>query len=446
MAFTVKDVLRLQVAPALGCTEPVAVALASAAAASLLPGGRDTAESIEVWVDPNVYKNGLAVSIPGTAGLCGLDTAAALGVAGGDAALRLEVLDPVTPEVVEAAKRMLAQGRVQVNLLADRRGLLIQAVAKGRTPDGAAHEAQAVIEGQHDRIVSLSLDGEDIAASPLLAEGGVGGGGQMAELEEWLRGLSLAELLVLADDLDAEDLAFLQQGVAYNTRLAEHGLKFGCGLGVGKTFERLARQKLIAKDLSLAARMLTSAAADARMDGVKLPAMSSAGSGNHGLTAVLPIWAVKDYLVCTQEDVLKAIGLSHIVTASVKAHTGRLSAVCGCSVAAGAGATAGIAALMGGDLHHIAGAIKLLIEDLAGVICDGAKAGCALKLATAAGTAVQAALFSLHGMRVSATNGIIAESPEQTMRNVGQLSTEGMVETDRTILAIMIEKKLAGYV
>jgi len=202
----------------------------------------------------------------------------------------------------------------------------------------------------------------------------------------------------------------------------------------------------MAKDMSLAARMLTSAAADARMDGVKLPAMSSAGSGNHGLTAVLPIWAVKDFLDCTEADALRAIGLSHIVTASVKAHTGRLSAVCGCSVAAGAGATAGIAALMGGSLSHIAGAIKLLIEDLAGVICDGAKAGCALKLATAAGTAVQAALFSLHGMRVSATDGIIAESPEQTMKNVGQLSCEGMVETDRTILAIMIEKKLAGYV
>jgi L-cysteine desulfidase len=441
MAFTVKDVLRLQVAPALGCTEPVAVALASAAAASLLPGGQGSARSVEVWVDPNVYKNGLAVSIPGTAGLCGLDTAAALGVCGGDAALKLEVLDPVTPEAVRVAQAMLAEGRVRLNLLADRRGLLIRAVAKA---DG--HEALAVIEGQHDRIVALSLDGEDIAAHPLLAEGGAGGGGQMAELEDWLRGLSLAELLVLADGLDAEDLAFLEQGVAYNTRLAEHGLKFGCGLGVGKTFERLARQRLIAKDMSLAARMLTSAAADARMDGVKLPAMSSAGSGNHGLTAVLPIWAVKDFLVCTQADVLKAIGLSHIVTASVKAHTGRLSAVCGCSVAAGAGATAGVAALMGGDLHHIAGAIKLLIEDLAGVICDGAKAGCALKLATAAGTAVQAALFSLHGMRVSATNGIIAESPEQTMRNVGQLSTEGMVETDRTILAIMIEKKLAGYV
>jgi len=446
MSFCVKDVLRLQVAPALGCTEPVAVALAAAAAASLLPGGRAAATSVEVWVDPNVYKNGLAVSIPGTAGLSGLDTAAALGLAGGDAALRLEVLDPVTQEDVERAKGLLLQGKATVNLLADRRGLLIRAVVKGQDAEGKGHEAQAVIEGQHDRIVSLSLDGEAVSVSPLLAEAVVGGKSQMDELEDWLRGLSLADLLALVDQLDAEDLAFLEQGVAYNTRLARHGLKYGCGLGVGKTFERLARQKVMAKDMSLAARMLTSAAADARMDGVKLPAMSSAGSGNHGLTAVLPIWAVKDFLDCTEADALRAIGLSHIVTASVKAHTGRLSAVCGCSVAAGAGATAGIAALMGGSLSHIAGAIKLLIEDLAGVICDGAKAGCALKLATAAGTAVQAALFSLHGMRVSATDGIIAESPEQTMRNVGQLSCEGMVETDRTILAIMIQKKLAGYV
>lgn len=443
MAFTVKDVLRLQVAPALGCTEPVAVALAAAAAASLLPG---PAREVEVWTDPNVYKNGLAVSIPGTAGLCGLDTAAALGVCGGDPSLKLEVLDPVTPEDVERAKAMLAEGRARLNLLADRRGLHVRAVARSDDDDGGVHEAEAVIEGQHDRIVSMSLDGAAIAAHPLLAEGGAAGGGPMAELETWLRDLSLAELLRLADDLDADDLAFIEQGVVYNTRLAEHGRKYGCGLGVGKTLERLARQKLIARDMSLSARMLTSAAADARMDGVKLPAMSSAGSGNHGLTAVLPIWAVKDYLDCSREDVLRAIGLSHIVTASVKAHTGRLSAVCGCSVAAGAGAAAGVAALMGGDLHHVAGAIKLLIEDLAGVICDGAKAGCALKLATAAGTAVQAALFSLQGMRARATDGIIAESPEQTMRNVGQLSTEGMVETDRTILRIMIAKKLAGYV
>lgn len=446
MLFSVKDVLRLQVAPALGCTEPVAVALAAAAAVSLLGlGPAEAAKAglgleVEVWVDPNVYKNGLAVTIPGTGGLCGLDTAAALGALGGDPTLGLEVLEPVGDVVVEAVKEMLRQGRVTLNLLSERRGLHIRAVARlgGR-------QAEAVVEGQHDAIVSLSLDGVAVTDSALLK--GMGpGGSEVAELEAWLRELSLADLIALTDELDSEDMAFLEEGVRHNLRLAEHGLKTGCGMGVGKTLERLARQKLMARDMSLAARMLTSAAADARMDGVKLPAMSSAGSGNHGLTAVLPIWAVKDFLTCGHEDALRAIGLSHIVTASVKAHTGRLSAVCGCSVAAGAGATAGVAALLGGDLHHIAGAIKILIEDLAGVICDGAKAGCALKLATAAGTAVQAALFSLHGMRIRATDGIIAESPEQTMRNVGQLSTQGMVETDRTILAIMIDKKLAGYV
>jgi len=442
MAFSVKDVLRLQVAPALGCTEPVAVALAAAAASSLLCVGQADRSrlALEVWVDPNVYKNGLAVTIPGTGGLSGLDTAAALGALGGDPVLGLEVLDPVTEAVVEAAKDMLRQGRVALNLLSERRGLHIRALA--RLDDRLA---EAVVEGQHDAIVSLSLDGKAVTDSALLKGKGPGGN-EMAELEAWLRDLPLSKLIALTDELDAEDLAFLEEGVRHNLRLAEHGLKTGCGMGVGKTFERLARQKLMARDMSLAARMLTSAAADARMDGVKLPAMSSAGSGNHGLTAVLPIWAVKDFLECGRDDALRAIGLSHIVTASVKAHTGRLSAVCGCSVAAGAGATAGVAALLGGDLHHIAGAIKILIEDLAGVICDGAKAGCALKLATAAGTAVQAALFSLHGMRIRATDGIIAESPEQTMRNVGQLSTQGMVETDRTILAIMIDKKLAGYV
>ena len=195
----------------------------------------------------------------------------------------------------------------------------------------------------------------------------------------------------------------------------------------------------------LAARMITSAAADARMAGVKLPAMTSAGSGNHGLTAILPILAIKDFVESDQETILKAIGFSHILTAYIKAHTGRLSALCGCSIAAGAGATAGVTYLLGGDIRHIAGAIKNLIEDLAGVICDGAKAGCALKLATAAGTAVQAALFSLQGVNVGVMDGIIGASPEQTMRNIGILSTQGMIETDRTILKIMLEKQFSNF-
>ncbi|MBG0791702.1 MAG: serine dehydratase subunit alpha family protein [Desulfovibrionaceae bacterium] len=434
MRFTVKDVLTIQVAPALGCTEPVAIALGAAAAMSLLPSG--DFDHIEVMVDPNVYKNGLAVSIPGPGDLVGLDMAAALGAAGGDPALSLEVLQPVDESHVARAKAALADKKVTVTLLRDRQGLLI----KTRITAGP-RTAESVIEGLHDNIVSLTLDDEPVS-SPLVRAAVDGGESSLPAMEQWLKSLSLNELIGLTDQLDEDDFAFLKEGVDVNMRLAEQGLTYGLGLGVGKTLERLARQGLIKKDMMLDARILTSAAADARMSGAPLPAMSSAGSGNHGLTAILPIRAVSDYVEGVDErEVLKAVALSHIVTAFVKAHTGRLSAICGCSVAAGAGATAGITFLLGGDATHIAGAIKNLLEDLAGIICDGAKEGCALKLATAAGTAVQAALFALQGVNVHHTDGIIGQSSEDTMRNVGTLAMDGMIQTDKTILEIMLQKQ-----
>ncbi|QJB57328.1 L-serine ammonia-lyase, iron-sulfur-dependent, subunit alpha [Pseudodesulfovibrio sp. zrk46] len=435
MTFTAKDVLNLQVAPALGCTEPVAIALGAAAAMSLLPGG--DFDSIELSLDPNVYKNALAVSIPGTSGLSGLDMAAALGAVGGDADLRLEVLASITDDHVKEAKQLIADKKVTVHLLKEQRGLLVKNVIKSGND-----VAECIIEGLHDNIASMTLNGAAVE-SPLLAEPTEQGESPVAAMEAWLKSLSLTDLMAMTDELDQEDLDFLREGVDVNMRLADQGLKYGLGLGVGKTLERLVRQGLIKKDMILAARILTSGASDARMSGAPLPAMSSAGSGNHGLTAILPIWAVKDYVEVDDKTVLEAIALSHIVTAYVKAHTGRLSAICGCSVAAGAGATAGITFLLGGDARHIAGAIKNLLEDLAGIICDGAKAGCALKLATAAGTAVQAALFSLHGVNVHHTDGIIGTSSEDTMRNIGTLATDGMIETDQTILDIMLRKQFS---
>ncbi|NJB68867.1 L-cysteine desulfidase [Desulfobaculum xiamenense] len=438
MTFSIKDILLMEVAPALGCTEPVAIALAAAAAASLLD--HPEPDAIEVWVDPNIYKNGLAVIIPGTGGLVGLDTAAALGAFGGDASRGLEVLDTVDDAAVDRTRACVRDARVLVNLLEDRKGLFIRVLIRS-----GADTAEAVIEGVHDNITTLLRNGQPVADSPLVAsKRGVDKGGLCA-LEEWLKAQSLDRLLELLDGLDADDLVFLREGVDTNMRLAEYGLRNDPGLGVGRTLERLVRQKLICRDMVQAARILTSAAADARMGGARLPAMSSAGSGNHGLTAILPIRAVYDYVACTEEDMLRAVALSHVVTAYVKAYTGRLSAVCGCSVAAGAGATAGVALLLGGSARHVAGAIKNLTGDLAGVICDGAKAGCALKLATAAGTAVQAALFALQGVNVWETDGIIGPSPEKTMQNIGTLSTEGMIETDRTILKIMLEKRFSGY-
>lgn len=434
MSYTIKEILKLQVAPALGCTEPTAVALCSAAAASIL--SEKKFDSIEVSVDPNIYKNGMAVSIPGAKGGSGINLAAAIGAIGGDPSLKLEVLEPVDDDCLKLAKNFLKEKSVKIHLLEEKTSLFIRVVLKNEK-----EEASAVIEKLHDSITHLEINGSLIEDNPLLVTVEKDKN-RMDKLEEWLSGLTMEELVLLVDDLDEADLQFIQEGVDSNMKLAEYGLSHGPGLGIGLTFERLVKEGLLKKDMVLAARILTSAASDARMSGVKLPAMSSAGSGNHGLTAILPIWAIKDYIVCEDNtQALKAIALSHVITAYIKAFTGRLSAICGCSVAAGAGAAGGVTYLMGGTIAHISSAVKNLISDLAGVICDGAKDSCSLKLSTAAGTAIQSALFALHGIHVKATDGIVALSSEQTMQNIGTLSTQGMIETDRTILQIMINKQ-----
>ena len=435
MKFTVKDILEMEVILALGCTEPVAIALGAAAAATLLP--EKEFDSIEIWIDPNIYKNGMAVIIPGTGGMQGLDTAAALGAYGGNPGRGLEVLESLGETTIAKAKVLLDKNKVTVNLR-EEVGLYVRTkLISGN------NTAESLIVDLHNNIVGLRLNGEEVTESALLAKShSKGGKHTLADLEIWLRELTLPEILELTADLDEDDLNFLEVGVNHNLALAEYGLKHGSGLGIGKAIDRLIKQKLMVKDMSSSARRLTSAAADARMGGANLPAMSSAGSGNHGLTAILPIWAIKDFIDHDRETLLRAIGLSHIVTAYVKAHTGRLSAVCGCSIAAGAGATAGITYLVGGDVHHMEGAIKNILEDLAGVICDGAKAGCAIKLNTAAGAAVQAALFSLHGVNVKDTDGIIGNSTQKTIQNMGALSHDGMGQADKTILKIMLEKQL----
>ncbi|MGD8251936.1 MAG: L-serine ammonia-lyase, iron-sulfur-dependent, subunit alpha [Desulfobacterales bacterium] len=434
MAFSVKDILKMEVAPALGCTEPVAIALGAAAAVGLLPSRE--VEKLDIWVDPNIYKNGMAVAIPGTGGLSGLDTASAVGAFGGDAQRGLEVLASVDASAVSRARDLIERGGVDVHLLEDHQGLYIRTQARS-----GKNVAESVIEKLHDNIAFLSLNGQPADVGSEGKPPDDGARNRLEALESWLKSLALTELIDLIDGLDEEDYAFLEEGVSTNMRLADYGLKHGSGLGIGMAFERLVRQRLICRDMVLAARILASGAADARMAGINLPAMSSAGSGNHGLTAILPIRAVWDFVDCSKETFLKAIALSHILTGTIKAHTGRLSAVCGCSVAAGAGAAAGVTYLLGGSTRHISGAICNHIEDLAGVICDGAKAGCSIKLATAAGSAVRAALFSLQGVYVAPTDGIVGLSAEKTLENVGLLSTQGMIDTDRTILRIMLEKR-----
>lgn len=434
MAYTLSEFLQAEVRPALGCTEPVAVALAAAAASEQLPV-RPPAR-IRVTVDGNVFKNGLAVLIPGTDGRRGLDLAAAMGAVAGDAGRSMQVLEGVSREQVEQAAALVQTGQVAVEMLPDTRGLFIQVeiAAGGET-------SQAVIQGAHDCIVSLHHNERPVTESPLLSVGkDHPGGHDVRQVEQWLKEQTLAALLGLAEQATDAELAFVRQGVEMNQRLAEYGLAHGCGLGVGQALEGMAQNGVLQRDMLLAAKIVTAAAADARMAGVGLPAMSSAGSGNNGLTAILPIWAAGAFLDCLDSTLLKAIALSHLVTAYIKTYTGRLSAVCSCSLAAGAGSAAGLAYALGGDVAGMTRAINNVIEDLGGVLCDGAKTGCALKLATAAGAAVQAALLAQRGVGAVAVEGILGNSPEQSVAHLGRICREGMEQTGSTILDIMMGK------
>jgi L-cysteine desulfidase len=433
MRFNIKDVLSLEVAPALGCTEPTAVALGAAAAASLLPDGTGP-DFLEVWVDPNIFKNGLGVNIPGTNGLCGLDLASALGCLAGDAKKKMQVLEGLTTSDVNLAADLVRSGRVKVHLEKDRHGIYVRTVIRC-----GEDELESVIESQHDHITHLLQNGDPVD-NPFQADLSASKTSfGVAELEEELRDLNLEKALEISLDLDEEDMLFLEKGIEMNMRLARYGLENDCGLKVGKKLRELEKDWLN-PDVVHESRVYTSAAADARMFGVPLPAMSSAGSGNHGLTAIIPIKIVAEKMNASREDLCRAVAFSHMITACVKSHTGRLAAICACSVASGAGAAAGISWLVDRDVQKIGAAIDTIIEDLAGVICDGAKNSCALKLATASGNAVTAALFAGRGLSVQSTDGIVGNGAMQTIANIGRLSSQGMVEADRVILQIMLDK------
>lgn len=433
MQYTVRDVLSMEVAPALGCTEPIAVALAAASATDLLPSREIT--SINVVVDPNIFKNGMGVAIPAAHHGKGLDLAAAMGALAGNASARLEVLRDVDEAAFEQARGLVAQGMVQLTHRSER-GLYVNVEVESKNGD----RARAVIQGRHDAIVLRELNGQLVESAEQMAQSSNTTSGE--DLRMWLTQRSITDLIGLLDGLEQQDYDFLRKGVNMNLALSRYGLEHKCGLGVGRTLERLTERGMIVRDAITEAQILAAAAADARLAGAPLPAMSSAGSGTQGLGAVLIIWAVRKRLGTFDEQwALRATALSHLVTSSLKGRIGRLSAMCGCAIASGAGAAAGITHMMGGNAEAVSGAIKNVTADLAGVICDGAKASCALKLASAARCAVQAALFALEDVVAGENDGIVCAAAEDTMDALGRLSNEGMPATDKVILDIMCTKE-----
>lgn len=419
------ELLKREVKPALGCTEPVAVALAAATAKSQVGGN---IEKIVVKVSPNIYKNGMAVGIPGVA-RTGIDVAAALGAVAGDPDLKLEVLAKVTEDKVEQAIKMVDSNKVSTEIVYDQGNLYIEICVV--TKDG---RGKCKIKDRHEKISCVEVDDkvvyEDIEEACI----------KKGDLEEKLKEMTITEIVQAIEEMEAKDLEFMLDGAKMNTAIAQVGLEKTLGLGVGASILRSIQKGVLTDDILHRTVLLTAAASDARMSGYQMPVMSSAGSGNHGLTAILPVVSVAEYYNLGEEKLARALAISHLVTVYIKAFTGNLSALCGCAVAAATGASVAIVWLLDGTYEQMGGTIKNMVADVTGVICDGAKSGCALKLSTAAGVALKSAFLALDGIIATPENGIVTNSVEQTIKNMGRIGTPGMVETDKEILEVMLEK------
>ncbi|MCI8650559.1 MAG: serine dehydratase subunit alpha family protein [Anaerotruncus sp.] len=420
------DILKTQVKPALGCTEPAAVALAAAQAAALLQG-----EPVRVQVDvsPNIFKNGMRVGIPGTSSK-GLEIAAALGVLCGDAQGGLEVLRRVNTSYTQQAQQFVTEKRVLLQVEDQKGNFYIRAQVTGRNGD----ESCCVIEKSHTNVTGLWLNGK----ATLL---------QQAEQQEdntsWLlaelKDLSVADIRKFAETVEFEQIAFLLDGVRVNMDMAAYGFEHTLGMAVGQGLRALEQQGILQDDIANHAKMVTASACDARMAGVNKPVMSSAGSGNHGLTAILPVAVVCERLGKDEQTLARALAISHLVTAYIKEYTGKLSPICGCAVAAGIGASVAISWLYGGNDQQLAGAIRNMVGTVAGMLCDGAKGGCALKLAAAASEAVIQASLAVHDIIIDGTDGIVEADAEGTIQNLGQICMDGMRDMDHEIINVMLK-------
>ncbi len=414
-------ILQHEVVPALGCTEPIAIALAAAKGREVLGV---MPERIEVAVSGNLLKNGMGVGVPGT-GTTGLDIAAAVGALGGKSELALEVLRDLTPEQAEAGRNMIAEGRVSVSL-ADTPVLLYADV----TVHGGGHSVRTVLQHEHTNITLVEKDGAAVFSREDDAE-------QAGKADAWP--LTMQKVYDFATQAPFEMISFILESERLNSAVAEEGLRNKYGLQVGKVIEDNIGKHLLSDDTSTYAMKLTAAASDARMDGVMLPVMSNSGSGNQGITCTMPVVAFARKLGASEEQLARALIMSHLSSIHIKHYLGRLSALCAVTIAA-TGASCGIVMLLGGKLPQMANAIKNMVGNIAGVVCDGAKTSCALKVSSSVSAAIQSAFLGMSEIAVSGKDGIVAFDLEESIRNLGRLGSEGMSGTDKVILDIMVSK------
>ncbi len=420
--------LRNEVKPALGCTEPGAVALAASWAARHGEGG---VKSIKLYLSPNIYKNGLHAGIPGTDGHTGNLLAAALGVLKGDPEKGLMSLEGIAGEDVEQALALVRSGVVKQEVRPDVPSVYVEVEL---TDDSGV--ISAVISGRHDRIVEIRKNG---AIVKRLLEADNHSSGRPPYIEELLRE-DMNGLWKASAQIDGEMERFLLEGACVNLDVATRGLERPWGMGVGFHIAALGGMD----DLLRLVKSWSAAAADVRMAGGPWSVMSSAGSGNHGITAIIPPSLAAKEWKNSDRELAEALALSHLVTGFIKAHTGRLTPVCGCAVAAGAGAAAAIVKLGGGTPKQGDIAVALLLSSLQGMICDGAKGSCALKVSTAAGEAYLSATLALGGIEDPGEQGVVSSDLAGTSRNMGVFSQTGLSAADSAIIRILQEMEAAG--
>ena len=418
------DLINREVVPAIGCTEPIAVALCTARAAETLGAGP---ERIAVRLSANILKNAMGVGIPGT-GMIGLPIAVALGALVGRSEYRLEVLRDVTPEAVERGREMIGRRCISIGL---KEGVCEKLYIEAEV-EAAGHRAVAVIAGGHTDFVFVSRDGEVLFDKRTPA----GCDEEAGEVP-----LTLARVWDFAMTSPVEELRFILETRRLNMAAAERSLAGEYGHCVGRTLrcDRERKRKVMGDSLFTRILSYTSAACDARMAGAMIPVMSNSGSGNQGIAATLPVAVYADEVHASEEQTIRALALSHLTVIYIKQSLGRLSALCGCVVAA-TGSSCGITYLMGGGYEQAAAAVKNMIANLTGMICDGAKPSCAMKLTSGVSTAVLSAMMAMDGRCVSSVEGIIEEDVDRCIRNLTAIGREGMDETDRLVLRIMTNK------
>lgn len=406
--------LREETLPAIGCTEPVAVALCAAEASACL---LKEPYRLHLEVSPYILKNGMHVGIPGTAGLTGLDLACALGSLLPHPEKQMTILGDVSDEKLSKAKAIVQSGSVSVRSADTPYKVWVDV----RIDAADGHWARAVIQGTHTHVLLVEKDGQPLRTDRC----------QESESRD-MPAITLESVYAFATTVSQADLEFLDEIIRVNTRIACEGLARDYGLCVGRHLASSpdAAQQVIA---------VTAAAADARMSGCQLPVMTNMGSGNQGITASLPVIETAHLLGASHEQLLRALAISELVAMEVKTHIGRLSALCGCSIAAAIGAASAMVFLRGGNFEQIAYAVNMMVGDVTGIICDGAKPGCALKIATAVSAAQRAAVLALSLEHTVQPYGIVSSDVEATIQNLGTLGRDGMGNANDVVLRMMLD-------